>query len=209
MPGSSPLARGLHRHRPVHSDRRRIIPARAGFTVPASCSARSTPDHPRSRGVYGGGADRVGRGGGGGSGSSPLARGLRLAARRHRRPPRIIPARAGFTRWACHWRTSSAGSSPLARGLLHRARQRVADRGIIPARAGFTRFWPSDLLESEDHPRSRGVYLGASAPSIMLRGSSPLARGLHRRYTRPLCQDRIIPARAGFTLHASTVRGGW
>ena len=70
--GSSPLARGL-RHAEVH-DRRveRIIPARAGFTSKCGAPAPQSADHPRSRGVYGGG--------GGGHrcvpGSSPLARGL-------------------------------------------------------------------------------------------------------------------------------------
>ena len=50
--GSSPLARGL-RHRPSQrSPRRRIIPARAGFTPQALAAKPSPPDHPRSRGVY-------------------------------------------------------------------------------------------------------------------------------------------------------------
>ena len=51
-----------------------------------------------------------------------------------------------------------------------------------------------------DHPRSRGVY---SLPSLLRpsgRGSSPLARGL-RRVSLEMCgDDRIIPARAGFTM---------
>ena len=52
MSGSSPLARGLRStastaFRPV-----RIIPARAGFTVPRGDADRGRPDHPRSRGVY-------------------------------------------------------------------------------------------------------------------------------------------------------------
>ena len=50
--GSSPLARGL----PGAGDRgpppRRIIPARAGFTVRAARQRRRRTDHPRSRGVY-------------------------------------------------------------------------------------------------------------------------------------------------------------
>ena len=91
--GSSPLARGLpdgEGHVPI---RRRIIPARAGFTVPGQRSRRPWTDHPRSRGVYA----RPGMSAGPRSGSSPLARGL-LAGRlqlggRHG----IIPARAGFT----------------------------------------------------------------------------------------------------------------
>ena len=90
-------------------------------------------DHPRSRGVYVfNAAYRHGV-----AGSSPLARGLRLALQQHEIFVRIIPARAGFTivaenrgklskdhprsrgvyasvlPWGMGWR----GSSPLARGL--------------------------------------------------------------------------------------------
>ena len=71
--GSSPLARGLlTRARPVLPGRR-IIPARAGFTVGAVRRRGRREDHPRSRGVYPFSmALRRAR-----DGSSPLARGLR------------------------------------------------------------------------------------------------------------------------------------
>ena len=71
---------------------------------------------------------------------------------------RIIPARAGFTRWlsastgrpADHPRSRGVygqrelivvrgcGSSPLARGLRADAMGAFLQQGIIPARAGFT-----------------------------------------------------------------------
>ena len=71
--GSSPLARGLHLVLRAEGHRARIIPARAGFTLRRGLGRGSIPDHPRSRGVYGGdGAVEVHCGG-------------------------IIPARAGFT----------------------------------------------------------------------------------------------------------------
>ena len=173
--GSSPLARGLQRRR-----RRRPSASR---------------DHPRSRGVYWGSCDRSRTG----DGSSPLARGLRRRALAGRSPPRIIPARAGFT-GGLHprtldlqdhprsrgvyvrrsvWGVTSKGSSPLARGLRGAGRRGVAHDGIIPARAGFTppTGWRGD-------------------PPF---GSSPLARGLPcpGRGTSQRCG--IIPARAGFT----------
>ena len=91
--GSSPLARGL----PLACEETigivRIIPARAGFT-PNPAGTREPPrDHPRSRGVYA--SPRVtGRAR---RGSSPLARGLPLIRPIIVHPPRIIPARAGFT----------------------------------------------------------------------------------------------------------------
>ena len=50
--GSSPLARGLHRAPVRHAARRGIIPARAGFTCPATGRSSNPWDHPRSRGVY-------------------------------------------------------------------------------------------------------------------------------------------------------------
>ena len=72
--GSSPLARGLHVAQRLRRDARRIIPARAGFTVVTS----------------GKGTDLTG--------SSPLARGLLDWALWNDFYDRIIPARAGFTR---------------------------------------------------------------------------------------------------------------
>ena len=91
--GSSPLARGLPRRRHDQWPRRRIIPARAGFTRPRRSGPRRRRDHPRSRGVYVRLPGHVGSS----QGSSPLARGL--PGRIGDPPPggRIIPARAGFT----------------------------------------------------------------------------------------------------------------
>ena len=153
--GSSPLARGLLTYcahgRPV----RRIIPARAGFTLGRSGWTCALPDHPRSRGVYEcGDNNRVYP-----AGSSPLARGLRNLIPTHRISVRIIPARAGFTvavfvsRWIRedHPRSRGvylassgncfcvAGSSPLARGLRMSISASFLEMRIIPARAGFTR----------------------------------------------------------------------
>ena len=50
--GSSPLARGLHGLHREDPQRRRIIPARAGFTLSRARARMRAPDHPRSRGVY-------------------------------------------------------------------------------------------------------------------------------------------------------------
>ena len=71
--GSSPLARGLRTEDGEVIITRRIIPARAGFTRGAPPPPRRPPDHPRSRGVYGGSQGGAGQD----PGSSPLARGLR------------------------------------------------------------------------------------------------------------------------------------
>ena len=214
-PGSSPLARGLRRCRCAARTRTRIIPARAGFThacrtrpyeaadhprsrgvYPATATTYpSTRDHPRSRGVYVTGSTRAGRDGG----SSPLARGLphrtSLFCDCHRDHPRsrgvYLAAQAG--------RMCPPGSSPLARGL--RSDPRTADTSprIIPARAGFTSWRPKPAGTRRDHPRSRGVYEMRKHSKRSASGSSPLARGLHRRENSGRNHRGIIPARAGFT----------
>ena len=91
--GSSPLARGLLLQQQLLHRRRRIIPARAGFTPGRSVGSPERKDHPRSRGVY---WNKPGVPSGW-SGSSPLARGLLGRVGPGRAPVRIIPARAGFT----------------------------------------------------------------------------------------------------------------
>ena len=113
-PGSSPLARGLRARRGRVPRRRRIIPARAGFTRIHDVLVAIV------------------------NGSSPLARGLRRHYFVNLNHRRIIPARAGFTSrrsrpsrskgdhprsrgvylpgWAAE--ALAEGSSPLARGLL-------------------------------------------------------------------------------------------
>ena len=173
----------------------RIIPARAGFTATAPPSPITPSDHPRSRGVY---ASTMGNGKGR-SGSSPLARGLRLRLLPHRRQNRIIPARAGFTlsRGRCHW---AAADHPRSRGVYDDdlADMPLSDR-IIPARAGFTGFTGSATAYRQDHPRSRGVYRAIKATDPDRHGSSPLARGLHADHEWRRRVRRIIPARAGFT----------
>ena len=213
--GSSPLARGLRTAPRCASGRRRIIPARAGFTTGARTSGPTEKDHPRSRGVYAAEKDipRPGQG------SSPLARGLLTGEKGKGRIERIIPARAGFTREgrepalepedhprsrgvynsAVKTPRKKIGSSPLARGLQPPARGFGAAPGIIPARAGFTSSLRSPSRRARDHPRSRGVYPARRPPTARTSGSSPLARGLRHGQARPPVRLRIIPARAGFT----------
>ena len=76
--------------------------------------------------------------------------------------------------------------------------------GIIPARAGFTGAAIPQASTVRDHPRSRGVYHDAQHTNSPLHGSSPLARGLRGRVSPGACRNRIIPARAGFTMMHST-----
>ena len=214
-PGSSPLARGLRNGASLDYQRRRIIPARAGFTHERASPPRYSQDHPRSRGVYGlirVKARLV-------PGSSPLARGLPRLGHACDFEARIIPARAGFTfeeysfqyRAGDHPRSrgvyanidvealAAAGSSPLARGLHGVCRGPGERHRIIPARAGFTFLRAGTAVPRRDHPRSRGVYPFEDQFDRKLPGSSPLARGLQVSDFILIGQNRIIPARAGFT----------
>ncbi|VEI15507.1 Domain of uncharacterised function (DUF2825) [Actinomyces viscosus] len=172
--GSSPLARGLRVGRDRQRRRRRIIPARAGFTGSRRPRPCCLPDHPRSRGVYAG----LGEAGAEELGSSPLARGLLSRGLGTDHAAGIIPARAGFTSCSflsldsrgdhprsrgVYWMNGlifsvSTGSSPLARGLLEFTDSADKHDGIIPARAGFTGGCRIVGHGASDHPRSRGVY---------------------------------------------------
>ena len=213
--GSSPLARGLPFCRLGCVQEDGIIPARAGFTGSWRTGRPHDRDHPRSRGVYSASLVRVSAR----LGSSPLARGLPRPGGHRRQARGIIPARAGFTpdrappasprgdhprsrgvyplRWAAG--CGCWGSSPLARGLRTPSPSDWAPTRIIPARAGFTHGLHRRGHRRGDHPRSRGVYWTASRGDSVTRGSSPLARGLHRNRSQRNLHVRIIPARAGFT----------
>ena len=193
--GSSPLARGLHHRRDHRGHARRIIPARAGFTVRQPWRSPARPDHPRSRGVYAGlnipaiWAD----------GSSPLARGLRSSGGIIAKGAGIIPARAGFTSTVRPPRCRRP-DHPRSRGVYYRAKQLGGPQWwIIPARAGFTRAATGPPSLAGDHPRSRGVYKVTEGTGYVNPGSSPLARGLPGVCEGKGWQPGIIPARAGFT----------
>ena len=131
--GSSPHTRGLPGGLPPGGQRRRIIPAHAGFTAGTCPCRRGVPDHPRTRGVYVTTPHCSPRR----SGSSPHTRGLPGGGDVASAYPGIIPAHAGFT---APW------TPPPSRGR------------IIPAHAGFTVVYMVLLGVGGDHPRTRGVY---------------------------------------------------
>ena len=213
--GSSPLARGLLASNGVKGYDKRIIPARAGFTIALLAVFVAVTDHPRSRGVY----VARGRQFRTANGSSPLARGLLLRHGPARRQAGIIPARAGFTAWSReaarespdHPRSRGVyrgppphprpalGSSPLARGLHGSKAGDGSFNRIIPARAGFTDRRGDRFYAVKDHPRSRGVYASGARRARRDHGSSPLARGLRKWVIWGWPLNGIIPARAGFT----------
>ena len=222
--GSSPHTRGLRDDVGDLVPYRRIIPAHAGFTSPQTPTRSGPRDHPRTRGVYAWvrALPHVR------AGSSPHTRGLRDGLIPEDRRVGIIPAHAGFTArmvvtssaWRDHPRTRGvyvgvvvgaadlAGSSPHTRGLLTGRHTPVGRHGIIPAHAGFTGDAPVLGRDVKDHPRTRGVYLGAQDVLAVYEGSSPHTRGLPLPASPVRYAGRIIPAHAGFTRPGSPTHAG-
>ena len=130
-------------------------------------------------------------------GSSPLARGTPLQYGPSGTASRLIPARAGNTEkstaptetTAAHPRSRGehagkvvaqarqTGSSPLARGTPVQGTLRVNQNRLIPARAGNTSKSKPKASEHSAHPRSRGEHCLLALRSMLVSGSSPLARG--------------------------------
>ena len=130
--GSSPLARGPHFGALFPPAEWGLIPARAGTTAKRTWDRKNARAHPRSRGDHRRRPVRRPAC----RGSSPLARGPRVASLSPRASRGLIPARAGTTggrlvrpcRLGAHPRSrgdhcdsgcrcnSEQGSSPLARG---------------------------------------------------------------------------------------------
>ena len=70
---------------------------------------------------------------------------------------------------------------------------------IIPALAGNTPGECLNLIDHQDHPRSRGEYWASLTSSIARAGSSPLSRGIQTDWKLMVSCGRIIPALAGNT----------
>ena len=132
---------------------------------------------------------------------------------------RLIPAGAGSThpypahqapctahpRWRGEHLVSTSihigrfGSSPLVRGAPLRTSDVAVVIRLIPAGAGSTDGTAGGEGHEAAHPRWRGEHHTFVAPSITLRGSSPLARGALSALSGRACAWRLIPAGAGST----------
>ncbi len=193
----------------------RIIPARAGQTLPWPPFAPLAPDHPRACGANFHAIHLVEPL----FGSSPRVRGKQRRDHITTVIRRIIPARAGQTipslrirgkepdhPRACGANTSMSasplrviGSSPRVRGKPRAGmRPRLAHR-IIPARAGQTCRPSRNGTGRTDHPRACGANQAAGLNAGILGGSSPRVRGKRVDEFENLPPVRIIPARAGQT----------
>ena len=160
-------------------------------------------------------------------GSSPLARGRRVARQHTTRSERLIPAGAGATRrpkprrspGSAHprWRGgdeawtdyegSCDGSSPLARGRHQMGATSRRKIRLIPAGAGATPHPRSCGCVPTAHPRWRGGDATDDGNFDAPLGSSPLARGRHDVESCLEVGIRLIPAGAGAT-GVSAIPGG-
>ena len=87
---------------------------------------------------------------------------------------------------------------------------RVRHPGIIPAYAGSTTRRYLHLRRGPDHPRIRGEHPDPSVFWTFSRGSSPHTRGAPQSQRHLRRADRIIPAYAGSTTIATSIRStGW
>ena len=204
LPGSSPLARGT----PVFAGGilkdQRFIPAGAGNTLFAGIRHLPPAVHPRWRGEHlvPPAQDRTI------SGSSPLARGTRLAECRWPPPARFIPAGAGNTCRASHRRRSRT-VHPRWRGEHCCA---SADRAGCLGSSPLARGTPSSAFaakhSSSVHPRWRGEHEWWPKTDEFFSGSSPLARGTQGDTIDGTYEFRFIPAGAGNTAKGSSSDDG-
>ena len=180
----------------------RLIPARAGNTNSTLRGCSAVTAHPRSRGEHCQllpfRSLQVG--------SSPLARGTPDYGVRENPCARLIPARAGNTRFCGRGRVLPP-AHPRSRGE-HAVRccVAVADQRLIPARAGNTNSTLRGCSAVTAHPRSRGEHCQLLPFRSLQVGSSPLARGTPDYGVRENPCARLIPARAGNT-HGGLVPG--
>ena len=201
---------------------RRLIPAHAGKTCAVLLTRSAVAAHPRSRGENMASLLKKAPA----IGSSPLTRGKLAAFEATVRVEGLIPAHAGKTPASlthicmppAHPRsrgenpgayvgfTTMKGSSPLTRGKHPDVRAGRRRSGLIPAHAGKTSPRSRWRGHTPAHPRSRGENRKRHHVTPAVSGSSPLTRG--KRFGRRQVERAhgLIPAHAGKTASATTLR---
>ena len=193
--GSSPRVRGKRCGAASVAPRVRIIPARAGQTPARPPSPSLCPDHPRACGANNALPDNPMSM----YGSSPRVRGKPDQRRDPVRRERIIPARAGQTRWCREYRIPKPDHPRACGANLSTSSNSNSSAWIIPARAGQTRMPKPTRRTIPDHPRACGANSSLAVLSCKAVGSSQRVRGKRSvRFGRSRV-GRIIPARAGQT----------
>ena len=155
----------------------RFIPACAGNSLAHVSSKRKPAVHPRLRGELHGSGESECRD----HGSSPLARGTRPPAQNLQEPRTVHPRLRGEVIYFVTPKRPVAGSSPLARGTPTYQDMGQTLSRFIPACAGNSYFDTSSKSFCAVHPRLRGELNKSLGICFFCGGSSPLARGTHRR----------------------------
>ena len=181
----------------------RIIPARAGQTPARPPSPSLCPDHPRACGANNALPDNPMSM----YGSSPRVRGKPDQRRDPVRRERIIPARAGQTRWCREYRIPKPDHPRACGANLSTSSNSNSSAWIIPARAGQT--CPHRWLSGRgpDHPRACGANKPMEMAEGCACGSSPRVRGKPDDVRESSRHLRIIPARAGQTSDRASRHG--
>ena len=216
-PGSSPRVRGKHDEYAVLLGDLGLIPACAGKTTDHMMRGYCASAHPRACGENPAFTAMLAML----AGSSPRVRGKHPRNNDHREPRGLIPARAGKTRRRggasrrrrAHPRACGEnkvlrsrgggppGSSPRVRGKHDRSGGQAHGLRLIPARAGKTVHRRRRHRGRSAHPRACGENSSVRAPVPATTGSSPRVRGKLLQASLALARLRLIPARAGKTLH--------
>ena len=201
--GSSPRVRGKRCGAASVAPRVRIIPARAGQTPARPPSPSLCPDHPRACGANNALPDNPMSM----YGSSPRVRGKPDQRRDPVRRERIIPARAGQTRWCREYRIPKPDHPRACGANLSTSSNSNSSAWIIPARAGQT--CPHRWLSGRgpDHPRACGANKPMEMAEGCACGSSPRVRGKPDDVRESSRHLRIIPARAGQTSDRASRHG--
>ena len=110
-------------------------------------------------------------------GSSPLARGTRSNILTGMGLDAVHPRLRGELAIAALPRLFKTGSSPLARGTPTESAAIWTRARFIPACAGNSPMQFAEVVSDPVHPRLRGELPKAILANLVVRGSSPLARG--------------------------------
>ena len=200
--GSSPLTRGTQHRTEVTGFCCRFIPAYAGNSKPRDLPSSGRSVHPRLRGELGNAAEAI----------SSVVRFIPAYAGNSRRQfvkrlnISVHPRLRGELECKPFYGLDFGGSSPLTRGTLITWSDYLTYFRFIPAYAGNSEWRLRSRLLQPVHPRLRGELWHRHDQINLKAGSSPLTRGTPEPKLNDIFKLRFIPAYAGNSLAAISIR---
>ncbi len=210
---SSPRERGSAGRGLAVTDVVAVLPARAGVSRGRNVRRSHSECPPRASGGQPDGVPKwevqvV---------SSPRERGSADRHRPRHRGGKVLPARAGVSRWPTRSRSSRSGpprasggqpplrlkihdrpwSSPRERGSAGARTARAREGCVLPARAGVSRSASGTSSAPTGPPRASGGQPAARAAARVPVASSPRERGSAVPSPPSTRGGRVLPARAG------------